>query len=77
LRHGALIVRYRAKRKGAGGYGAVRKQSATICDCCGLTGVLSCTAARFPWYAVSCDGCRVAGWVLAAEWKERRRPQAD
>lgn len=53
------------------------KESATICDCCGLTGVLSCTAARFPWYAVSCDGCRDAGWVLAAEWKEWRRTQAD
>jgi hypothetical protein len=52
-------------------------ESATICDRCGLTGVLSCTAARFPWYAVTCDGCRDAGWVLAAEWKEWRRTQAD
>jgi hypothetical protein len=53
------------------------KESATICDRCGRTGVPSCTAARTPWYAVRCDGCRDAGWVLAAEWKEWRRTQAD
>lgn len=53
------------------------KECATICDRRGRTGVLSCTAVRFPWYAVRCDGCRDAGWILAAEWKEWRRTQAD
>jgi hypothetical protein len=53
------------------------KESATLCDRCGRTGVLSCTAARTPWYAVRCDECRGAGWILVAEWKDwRRRMQA-
>jgi len=51
------------------------QESATICDRCGG---LSCTAARMPWYAVRCDECRDAGWILASEWKEwRRRTQAE
>lgn len=49
------------------------KESATICDRCGRDGVLSCTAARIPWYAVRCDECRDAGWILVSEWKEWRR----
>jgi hypothetical protein len=54
------------------------KESATICDRCGRDGALSCTAARIPWYAVRCDECRDAGWILAAEWKDwRRRTQVD
>lgn len=54
------------------------KQSATICDRCGSDGVLSCTAARMPWYAVSCDECRDLGWIPASEWKEwRRRTQSE
>jgi hypothetical protein len=49
------------------------EESATICDRCGRDGLLSCTAARFPWYAVRCAECRDAGWILASEWKEWRR----
>lgn len=43
------------------------KESATICDRCGRGGVLSCTTARVPWYAVRCDECREAGWIRASE----------
>lgn len=54
------------------------KESATTCDRCGRDGVLSCSAARFPWYAVRCDECRAAGWILASEWQEwRRRRQQE
>jgi hypothetical protein len=49
------------------------QESTTICDSCGGHGVLSCTAARMPWYAVRCDECRDAGWILASEWQEWRR----
>ena len=49
------------------------QESATICDRCGRGGVLSCTAARIPWYAVRCDQCRDAGWIVASECKEWRR----
>jgi hypothetical protein len=41
------------------------QESTTTCDRCGGDGVLSCTAARTPWYAVRCDECRDAGWILA------------
>ena len=34
------------------------QESTTTCDRCGGPGVLSCTAARMPWYAVRCDECR-------------------
>lgn len=43
------------------------KESATICDRCGLDGVLCRSTARIPWYAVRCDECRDAGWVGASE----------
>ena len=48
------------------------QESTTTCDRCGGH-VLSCTAARMPWYAVRCDECRDAGWIIASEWKEWRR----
>jgi hypothetical protein len=51
------------------------RESATTCDRCGGPGVLSCTAARTPWYAVRCDECRDADWILAAEWRRRTRPE--
>lgn len=54
------------------------QESATTCDRCGGHGVLSCTAARRPWYAVRCDECRNAGWIFASAWQERRhRTQPD
>lgn len=54
------------------------QESTTTCDRCGGPGVLSCTAARMPWYAVRCDDCRDAGWILASEWQEwNRRTQPD
>jgi hypothetical protein len=57
---------------------AFEKESATVCDRCGRDGVLSCTAARIPWYAVRCDECRDAGWIVASEWKAwRRRMQPE
>ena len=46
------------------------KESATTCDRCGADGVLSCSAAPAPWYAVRCDECRDDGWILASAWKE-------
>jgi hypothetical protein len=49
------------------------QESTTTCERCGGHGVLSCTAARTPWYAVRCDECRDAGWILASEWQEWRR----
>lgn len=49
------------------------EESTTTCDRCGGHGVFSCTAAaRVPWYAVRCDECRDAGWILASEWQEWR-----
>lgn len=48
------------------------KESATTCESCGRDGVLSCTAARMPWYAVRCNECRDADWILASEWKAWR-----
>lgn len=54
------------------------QESSTTCDRCGGHGVLSCTAARTPWYAVRCDECRDPGWLLASEWQEwRRRTQPE
>jgi hypothetical protein len=53
--------------------GSFEKESATICDRCGRDGVLSCTTARVPWYAVRCDECRDAGWILASERKKWRQ----
>ncbi len=49
------------------------QESATICDRYGRGGVLSCTAARIPWYAVRCDQCRDAGWIVASECEQWRR----
>lgn len=43
------------------------KESAKVCELCGAAGALSRTVARWPWYAVRCDGCREDGWVLASE----------
>jgi hypothetical protein len=48
------------------------QESTTTCDRCGGHGVLSCAAARMPWYAVRCDACREPGWILASEWQEWR-----
>ncbi len=49
------------------------KVSATTCDRCGRDGVLSCTTARIPWYAVRCDECRDAGWIIASDRKKWRQ----
>jgi len=43
------------------------KESARVCELCGADGALSRTLARWPWYAVRCDGCREDGWVLTSE----------
>jgi len=43
------------------------KESARVCELCGAEGALSRTVARWPWYAVRCDGCREEGWILASE----------
>lgn len=54
------------------------QESTTTCDRCGGPGVLSCTAARIPWYAVRCDECRDTGWILVSEWQEwRSRTQPE
>ena len=43
------------------------KESARVCELCGAAGALSRTVARWPWYAVKCDGCRGDGWILASK----------